>query len=794
MNDTKGYDYTVAIVGNPNSGKTTVFNLLTGANQRVGNWPGVTVEKKEGTFQCGNRVVNLVDLPGIYSVSATSEDERVARDYLLSGEADLIIDIVDASNLERNLYLTIQLIEMGLPVLLVLNMMDIAEESGVRIDLDHLAKHLQLPLIGVNGTDPRSRDVILQKLQALLGETPRSSFQVSYGNELEDVIERLQPSLKPLAKKLHITPRYATIKLIEGDPYVESLVLAEGLVDLKTLTKEKERIRHVLKDEPDTVIADARYGAIHGIVKDVTRKVRQKVSLTEKIDRIALHKVFGIPLFLLAMYLVFLVTMKVGGAFIDFFDLFFGTIFVDGGMALLRWLGAPSWVIAAVAGGLGTGIQTVATFIPIIFTLFFALSILEDSGYMSRAAFVMDRFMKSIGLPGKAFVPLLVGFGCTVPAILGTRTLDSRRDRLMTIFMSPFMSCGARLPVYALFAAAFFSESAGTIVFSLYLVGILYAILTGLLLKATVFHGEPAHFIMELPPYHRPRLRHILIHTWLRLKIFLFRAGKVILGMVLVLGLFNSIGFSDEGVGFGHENTEQSLLSLVGKRITPVFEPMGVRRENWPATVGLFTGILAKESVVGTLNSLYGQTQAVKEGGEEFDFWGGIRSAFQSIPKNLIAIGEALLDPIGWKTVEASRKSPEEAPRGNETAVDTVKPSRESQRGTEGTARNESKPEGSEVFARLRSSFSPVGAFAYLLFVLLYFPCVAAQGAAIRELGKRAGIALATYMTVLAWATAVLYYQVLEGGKVGWIALALGIFFLIWAVFARFGKKLLSLE
>jgi len=794
MNDTKGYDYTVAIVGNPNSGKTTVFNLLTGANQRVGNWPGVTVEKKEGTFQCGNRVVNLVDLPGIYSVSATSEDERVARDYLLSGEADLIIDIVDASNLERNLYLTIQLIEMGLPVLLVLNMMDIAEESGVRIDLDHLAKHLQLPLIGVNGTDPRSRDVILQKLQALLGETPRSSFQVSYGNELEDVIERLQPSLEPLAKKLHITPRYATIKLIEGDPYVESLVLAEGLVDLKTLTKEKERIRHVLKDEPDTVIADARYGAIHGIVKDVTRNVRQKVSLTEKIDRIALHKVFGIPLFLLAMYLVFLVTMKVGGAFIDFFDLFFGTIFVDGGMALLRWLGAPSWVIAAVAGGLGTGIQTVATFIPIIFTLFFALSILEDSGYMSRAAFVMDRFMKSIGLPGKAFVPLLVGFGCTVPAILGTRTLDSRRDRLMTIFMSPFMSCGARLPVYALFAAAFFSESAGTIVFSLYLVGILYAILTGLLLKATVFHGEPAHLIMELPPYHRPRLRHILIHTWLRLKIFLFRAGKVILGMVLVLGLFNSIGFSDEGVGFGHENTERSLLSLVGKRITPVFEPMGVRRENWPATVGLFTGILAKESVVGTLNSLYGQTQAVKEGGEEFDFWGGIRSAFQSIPKNLIAIGEALLDPIGWKTVEASGKSPEEAPRGNETAVDTVKPSRESQRGTEGTARNESKPEGSEVFARLRSSFSPVGAFAYLLFVLLYFPCVAAQGAAIRELGKRAGIALATYMTVLAWATAVLYYQVLEGGKVGWIALALGIFFLIWAVFARFGKKLLSLE
>ncbi len=772
-----GYDYTVAIVGNPNSGKTTLFNLLTGANQRVGNWPGVTVEKKEGTFQCGDKVVNLVDLPGIYSVSATSEDERVARDYLLSGEADLVIDIVDASNLERNLYLTIQLIEMGLPVFLVLNMMDIAEESGVRIELDHLSKHLQLPIVGVNGTDPRSRDVILQKVRTLLEASPRSSFQVSYGNELEDAITKLQPALVPLAEKLHITPRYTSVKLIEGDPYLESLAIKEGLLELKTLKKEKERIRHILKDEPDTAIADARYGAIHGIVKDVTRKVRQKVNLSEKIDRIALHKVFGIPLFLFAMYLVFLVTMKVGGAFIDFFDILFGTIFVDGGMALLGYIGAPEWVMAILAGGLGTGIQTVATFIPVIFTLFFALSILEDSGYMARAAFVMDRFMKSIGLPGKAFVPLLVGFGCTVPAILSTRTLDNRRDRLMTIFMSPFMSCGARLPVYALFAAAFFYTSAGMIVFALYLVGILYAILTGLLLKATVFHGEPAHFIMELPPYHRPRLRHILIHTWLRLKIFLFRAGKVILGMVLVLGLLNSIGVEEGRIGFGFENTDQSLLALIGKKITPIFEPMGIEQKNWPATVGLFTGILAKESVVGTLNSLYGQTQTVKEGEEqEFDLWAGIGEAFASIPTNLAAIGKEFLDPIGWKTVEAARDSA----AGRDS--------------TTGDSANGAQIERADVFERLRSSFSPTGAFAYLLFVLLYFPCVAAQGAAIRELGKRAGIALASYMTILAWATAVLYYQVLEGGRLGWMGLSIGIFFLIWFIFARFGKKLLSLE
>ena len=755
---------TVAIIGNPNSGKTTLFNLLTGANQRVGNWPGVTVEKKEGFFLCGDKTINLVDLPGIYSISATSEDERVARDYLLSGEADLVINIVDASNLERNLYLTTQLIEMGLPILVVLSMIDVAEESGIRIDVEHLSKHLQLPLVAVNGTDPDSRDKILQKLNEVLEHSPRSGFSVSYGNELEDAVSRLQPVLEEIAQSLSISPRYASLKLIEGDPYFQKLVLEKKLIDSETLVKEQEKIRHVLKEDPDIAIADARYGAIHGIVKDVTQKIGQKVDLTERIDRIALHKVFGIPLFLIAMYLVFLATMNLGGAFIDFFDILFGTFFVEGGKTLLEWIGAPPWVIAAVAGGLGTGVQTVATFIPIIFTLFFALSILEDSGYMSRAAFVMDRFMHSIGLPGKAFVPLLVGFGCTVPAILGTRTLDSRRDRLMTIFMSPFMSCGARLPVYALFSAAFFPQSAGWIVFSLYLVGILYAVLTGILLKATVFHGEPSHFIMELPPYHAPRLRHILIHTWLRLKMFLFRAGKVIIGMVLVLGLLNSLGIQDKKVGFGYEGTEQSFLARIGKKITPVFVPMGVAEENWPATVGIFTGILAKESVVGTLNSLYGQSQALEEE-EPFDLIGGIREAFATIPQNLLALGSAILDPLGFGTVKT-----EEEEAAEELGTET------------------------EVFNRLRSSFTPHGAYAYLLFILLYFPCIAAQGAAIRELGRRAGVVLAVYMTLLAWSTAILYFQISETGTILWIAVGIAIPILLVVGFRLFGRKLLSLE
>jgi len=531
-------------------------------------------------------------------------------------------------------------------------------------------------------------------------------------------------------------------------------------------------MRSILKEEPDVSIADARYGFIHGIVKDVVRRTGSRISLTEKIDRIALHRIVGIPIFLFAMYLVFWSTMNVGGAFIDFFDILFGTIFVDGLSALLGAAGAPSWLVAAAAGGLGAGVQTVATFIPVIFTLFLALSILEDSGYMARAAFVMDRFLRFLGLPGKAFVPLIVGFGCTVPAILGTRTLENRRDRVMTIFMSPFMSCGARLPVYALFAAAFFPKSAGFAVFSLYLVGILFSILTGLLFRLTVFKGEPSHFIMELPPYHRPRLRHIMIHTWLRLKIFVLRASRVIIGMVLVLGLLNSSPIGRDGLSFGNENTEKSLLSRIGKAITPVFSPLGVREDNWPATVGIFTGLFAKEAVVGTLNSLYGQDAAAREaadgagdkpGAEGFDLVGGVLEALATIPKNLSGLGAAFVDPLGLDVV-----SGDEGVTAEKVSADV------------------------SVFQRLRDSFTPWGAYAYLLFILMYFPCVAAQGAAMREMGRSLGILLAVYLTVFAWVASVLFYQIAEGGSVVWMAISLAAAGLMTAGFVRFARKFLE--
>ncbi|MCK5200233.1 MAG: ferrous iron transport protein B, partial [Spirochaetales bacterium] len=352
-----------------------------------------------------------------------------------------------------------------------------------------------------------------------------------------------------------------------------------------------------------------------------------KKTATDKIDKIVLNRFLGIPIFLAAMYLVFWVTINLGGALIDFFDISFGAIFVDGSAILLDKIGSPGWITAIISTGIGGGIQTLATFVPIMFMMFFMLALLEDSGYMARAAFVMDRFMRVIGLPGKAFIPMLVGFGCTVPAIMATRTLANKRDRYLTIFMTPFMSCGARLPVYALFAAAFFPKNGQTIVFALYMTGIVLAVFTGLLLKKTLFAGESAPLLMELPLYHVPRLKHIFLHTWLRLKGFILKAGKFLIIIIAVLGFFNSLGTDGS---FGNEDSEESVLAVAGKVITPIFTPFGVTKENWPASVGLFTGLFAKEVVVGTLNSLY--MTAAESGTEDdvFNFWEAIGEAFTS--------------------------------------------------------------------------------------------------------------------------------------------------------------------
>ena len=777
---------TVALAGNPNSGKTTVFNGLTGARQRIGNWPGVTVEKKEGflsydsvsdllvrpfepeqghtteahrasTRTAGHRI-NLVDLPGIYSLSATAEDEIIARNYLLSGEADVVVDIVDATNLQRNLYLTLQLIEMEIPVVVVLNMMDLAQQRGLSIDADELSRQLGCPVIPASAIRQESIQAIRQEIARAAQAPKAATVKVAYPNALEALLQEWEPRLGEVAEALHVHPRWIALKILEHDSWITDRVVAEGALGLREIADSLKELDHTLGEDADVIIADAKYGLIHGLARQVSKQRVTKEAVTDRVDRFALNRILGIPIFLGVMYLVFWVAITIGSAFIDFFDILFGTIFVDGLGALIAAAGAPAWLQSIVAGGVGAGIQTVATFIPVMFFMFLMLALLEDSGYMARAAFVMDRLMRRLGLPGKSFVPMMVGFGCTIPAILGTRTLESTKDRYMTIFMAPFMSCGARLPVYALFAAAFFPAQGGLVVFSLYFIGILLAMLTGLLLKHTMFRGETSHFIMELPPYHAPRARQILLQTWSRLKSFIIRAGTVIVLVVMVLSVINSVGTDGS---FGNEDTEQSVLSATGRAITPVFTPMGIEQDNWPATVGLFTGLFAKEIIVGTLSSLYTQDapapaeeEAVAAGAAnadaasplaDLDIGAGVLEALRSVPANLAGVFGALADPLG-------------------TGIVGQDP---------GTVAEEAGA-GAGIFTRMRDRFSPLAAYAFLLFVLIYTPCLAAVGSAVQEMGAFLGGVLVVYQAILAWVMATLVFQIGSGGSPVLIGTALG--------------------
>ncbi|MFM7786540.1 MAG: ferrous iron transport protein B [Gammaproteobacteria bacterium] len=480
----------------------------------------------------------------------------------------------------------------------------------------------------------------------------------------------------------------------------------------------------------DRLIA-ARYRAIGRITAEVLHRehAEGRRSLTDRLDAIFLNRWAAFPLFLGVMYLMFVFTINVGGAFIDFFDLAAGALFVETPRLAMEAIGLPAWIVAALADGIGGGVQLVASFIPVIATLFLFQSFLEDSGYMARTAFILDRLMRSVGLPGKSFVPLIVGFGCNVPAVMATRSLDSREDRLLTTMMAPFMSCGARLTVYALFAAALFPSNGQNVVFALYLIGIALAVGTGLLLRRSLLRRDLSPFIMELPPYHLPTLRGLLLHTWQRLKGFVLRAGKAIVAVVLVLNFVNSIGTDGS---FGNQNTEKSVLSAIGRAITPVFSPLGLSAENWPATVGIFSGIFAKEVVVGTLDALYANLDGAGASAEPQTPGGMLRDAVDSVGRNLGALGDQVFDPLGLDL-------------GDLTDQEVAAAAQEVQVGTLGQ------------MGRLFDG--QLGAFAYMLFVLLYMPCVATLGAIYKEQGGFWAFFSATWNTAIAWALAVSVYQ-----------------------------------
>ena len=981
---------TIAIAGNPNCGKTALFNALTGARQHVGNWPGVTVEKKEGYFELGDRQIRLVDLPGTYALFANAEDERAAVDYLLSREASLIINIVDATNLERNLFLTSQLADMKIPMVIAVNMMDIAENRGIQLDLDELSDFYGVPCIPLSAVSEKSVTNFISQMGHVLASPMPLPKQMVYGDKVEEAVKMLEPKVAPVAELLATDARWVSLMYLGNEKsYADKFAEAGVKFD-------KAEIVKILGEEPEFAMAENRYSIAHEVAGKAVVEKRAKKTFSDKLDAVLLNRWAALPIFLVIMYLVFWIAVTIGSAFIDFFDVLFGAIFVDGlGYVLTDVLHAPGFVAAILADGIGAGIQTVSTFIPVIFFMFLCLSFLEDSGYMARAAFVADRFMRFLGLPGRAFVPMMVGFGCGVPGIMGSRVLESKRERFLTIFLVPFMSCGARLPVYALFAAAFFGKMAGTVVFLLYLAGVLFAVAYGLFLKKSLFQGQASNFVMELPPYHLPKVKSLMIHCWQRLRDYIWRAGKVITLAVAVLGFLNSFGIVEKAVdenaptnepaGFeftaGNGDSENSLLSVIGKAITPVFEPFGVEKENWPASVSLFTGLLAKEAVIGTMNSLYsmvgenedertlasslqtrderdvakpegeglplapaadaasatpssGDTPQHPEASEERhpeqsegssevaattdsavaaadsatlaanvipasepessasemadqvrhdseevatvdstaapaetaeaapaeekplivgidecpaeeeeeggapDIKGAVLEALGSIPANLAEVFGSLTDPLGTtgelEGQEAAELKKETLDKITDAkvltceeyaAIETFGEEEEDEKTREavfaklaaaglelsedemGALEEGDLSETADIYANLRSYFhnpdkngNPVDGFnwqvfAFLIFILLYVPCLAAMGVVAREIGLGLAVLMATVQTILAWAIAVLLYQVPVGGNMTWIVAAIvvlvgtGIFLKLFGMKANKEKR-----
>ncbi|MGV3344269.1 Fe(2+) transporter permease subunit FeoB [Enterobacteriaceae bacterium LUAb1] len=658
----------IGLTGNPNAGKTTLFNQLTGSRQRVGNWAGVTVERKQGSFTTSQSQVTLVDLPGTYSLSDTAEhaslDEQIACQYILSNQADLLINVVDASNLERNLWLTLQLLERGLPCIVALNMLDVAHSQKINIDIDALSARLGCPVVPLISTRAEGIDAL----------------------------------------KHHI----------DDFRHLPSPLNAD------TLQEEKET---------EETIASKRYATIDKICAEVSNTSQALPHrLTTWLDQLVLNRWMGIPIFLLMMYLMFLLAINIGGALQPIFDLGSAAIFIQGTQWLGAWLHFPAWLTILLAQGLGGGINTVLPLVPQIGMMYLFLSLLEDSGYMARAAFVIDRLMQALGLPGKSFVPLIVGFGCNVPSVMGARTLEAQRERLITIMMAPFMSCGARLAIFAVFAAAFFGQHGATVVFSLYLLGIAVAVLTGLLLKYTLMRGEATPFVMELPVYHLPHLKSLFLQTWQRLKGFVLRAGKVIVIASMIIGGLNSFSFNGSAV----DNINDSALASVSKVITPLLHPLGITSDNWQATVGLVTGAMAKEVVVGTLNTLYTAEQLHDQPFDAASF-----NLADKLSEAVAQTWQGLKDTFSLNVLA----NPIEASKG------------------EGEMASGSMGTMSKKFG------SAIAAYSYLIFVLLYVPCVSVMGAIARETSRGwMGFSVLWGLNV-AWSLATLFYQTASFGQ-----------------------------
>lgn len=597
----KTREIVIALAGNPNSGKTTVFNELTGSHQHVGNWPGVTVEHKEGTARRHGRHFRIVDLPGTYSLTACSAEEVVARDFLIDNHVDVIVNVVDATNLERNLYLTTQLLELDINMVVSLNMVDMADSMGQKIDYDSFSRFLGVPVVGTVGHKSEGLDEILLKAIELADSpTCGAARSARYNPEIEIELEALERRLE-LAPDCSVPVRWMLIKAMENDSEAMGRI-ARCAADSGSAVREIDATRRHLElhfgGDLEAIIADGRYGFVGGLIREVVTRTKpmEQVTLTDRIDNILLDRVLGLPIFLALMWLTFKLTFDVGGIF--------GNLLHSQIHTLGVWVEhtmPPGPVSSLISHGVIDGVGGVIAFLPNILVMFVIISFLEGSGYMARAAFLMDRSMHMLGLHGKSFIPMLMGFGCNVPAVMAARTLETREDRLLTILITPLMSCSARLPIYILFTSFLFPKNGAWVILSIYALGVVLAVVSGKLFRKALFADSVSPFVMELPPYRVPTLKGTLIHMWERTSTYISKAGTLVLAASVIIWALGALPW---GVQFG---SADSLIGQIGRYADPISKTLGL---DWRAAVALVCGLGAKEIVVGTLGVLYGANPA----------------------------------------------------------------------------------------------------------------------------------------------------------------------------------------
>ncbi len=595
----------VGLAGNPNVGKTTVFNRLTGMRQHVGNWPGKTVERAEGHFKHGSYEYDVIDLPGNYALSAHSMEEIVSRDFIVDDDSDVIINVVDAANLERNLYLTVQMMELGANMVMALNMNDFAKKKDHIIEIPLMSELLGFPVIEISAKDGDGFEELLTTVEKQASNPIDSSAKLSYGDELKEHLGDLQSLIEKDSNLLDVPSVWTAIKLLERDSIVIEKVQKSS--QSSAIMAEADKVAGHLHDLYDAgaeeVVANARYAYINGLMAEaVKRPDVEKETTTDKIDRIVTNRFLAPFIFIFVMFLLFHLTFTIATPFCDFIDEWFAWF----GEYLAGAVGNEilgSFLQDGIIGGVGG----VIVFLPQIILMFLFLSILEDSGYLARAAFTLDKVMHSIvGLHGKAFIPMILGFGCGVPAVMATRTMENESDRLLSMMLIPFMSCTARLPIYSIFIGAFFVANKSIILLSIYLLGIVVALIVAGILKRTMFKGMSAPFVMELPTYKVPSLKGVLLHTWEKTKGFLRKAGTIILGSAIIIWILSSVPF---GVEYG---SQESVLGMIGSAIAPVFAPLGF--STWQAGIAILTGLVAKEVVVSTFTTLGGLEEDDEEG------------------------------------------------------------------------------------------------------------------------------------------------------------------------------------